>query len=530
MEEKRLCVITSHFNPAGYSIKKRNYDIFAQEIRSYGLPLVTVEASFNGTYEIEDAIHVKADSKLWLKENLLNIALKHLPSGCEYVAWIDADILFGNPDWVQETIAKLKTNSVVQLFEYVVRLPKLKSEVDTYTSKIVSGAILGGKEKDFDVLRGETGFAWAARRSLLEQHGFYENCIIGSGDAAWYYTIVGRPDLFLERIPLSPSHQLDYLDWARKIYNDVGGIDYVSGVISHLWHGEAHNRNYLNRHYILLDNNFNPRSDITKNQDGCIVWSNTNLEMQDAVEHYFLERKEDKEEKTADVASLLLMSYNRPENIEKILNEIVDYECLDEIIVFNNNPNERLGYHLATNKIKVINSSHDLGLRTRWLMAAMARNPKLIVQDDDIIVPQDTMKTMIASLVTDEDKIYSLHGRKLSPDGTYNLKNEYGKVPIILTRCAAFHRKFVPHILQSESAFFKNPKERWPSANTFPADDLFLSYAVKSKTNKLHHALDLPYTDIPDNIGISNRVGHIQKRTLICQQLDDFFGAGLDKP
>lgn len=31
---------------------------------------------------------------MWLKENLLNIALQNVPKEVKYIAWCDADILF----------------------------------------------------------------------------------------------------------------------------------------------------------------------------------------------------------------------------------------------------------------------------------------------------------------------------------------------------------------------------------------------------------------------------------------------------
>ncbi len=67
-------------------------------------------------------IQVRYDKPLWLKESLLNIALKRLPQDAQYVAWIDADVSFHNPDYIAQTIQKLQDHDVIQMFSLMVDL------------------------------------------------------------------------------------------------------------------------------------------------------------------------------------------------------------------------------------------------------------------------------------------------------------------------------------------------------------------------------------------------------------------------
>jgi hypothetical protein len=60
---------------------------------------------------------VSSDSKVWIKENLINLGIKTLPEDWKFVAWIDADITFLNQNWVDETKEKLQSSDIVQLWQ-----------------------------------------------------------------------------------------------------------------------------------------------------------------------------------------------------------------------------------------------------------------------------------------------------------------------------------------------------------------------------------------------------------------------------
>lgn len=69
-----MAVVTAFFNPCGYANLRRNYSEFRRHL---GVPLRTIELSFNGTFEISDALHVNGGpaNLLWQKERLLNLVV-----------------------------------------------------------------------------------------------------------------------------------------------------------------------------------------------------------------------------------------------------------------------------------------------------------------------------------------------------------------------------------------------------------------------------------------------------------------------
>lgn len=103
-----FAVITIIFNPIQYKSRYALYHRFAKHMLRCGIHLFTVECIFETKEQFglpKQKFHVtnpneprhlqiKAPSVIWLKENLINIAVQHLPSSIEYVAWLDADIEF----------------------------------------------------------------------------------------------------------------------------------------------------------------------------------------------------------------------------------------------------------------------------------------------------------------------------------------------------------------------------------------------------------------------------------------------------
>jgi hypothetical protein len=103
-----FAVITVIFNPVKYKSRYEHYQKFEAHMARSGVQLTTVECIFESTphfglprqnFEITRAgdhrhIQLVAPSIMWLKENLINIAVQRLPQNIEYVAWLDADIEF----------------------------------------------------------------------------------------------------------------------------------------------------------------------------------------------------------------------------------------------------------------------------------------------------------------------------------------------------------------------------------------------------------------------------------------------------
>ncbi len=103
-----FAVITVIFNPIRYKSRYDHYQKFEAHMSQSGAHLITVECIFESAprfglpgqiFDItraDDHRHIQliASSIIWMKENLINIAIQRLPQNVEYVAWLDADIEF----------------------------------------------------------------------------------------------------------------------------------------------------------------------------------------------------------------------------------------------------------------------------------------------------------------------------------------------------------------------------------------------------------------------------------------------------
>lgn len=283
---KKLGVVTCHFNPCGYVAPVRNYHEFKAKL---GVPLVTVEMSYTGRFEFDDSIKIKADinrNNMWQKERLLNIGIESMPADVDAVAWVDADIIFQNPNWYEDTKQLLSVYPVVQLFEHVDY-----QGPDGSVERQTASWAYNHKIKDKQAY-GAPGFAWAARCEAIAD-GLHDQDIVGGGDC---HLLAGWLDetKFVQRQYAGMEVWTDeFLEWKKNQLPRVRGkIGCVSGDAYHLFHGTRENRQYLSRVDILKRHDFTP-ADIRIDGNGLWEWATDKPGLRRDVAEYFAGRKED---------------------------------------------------------------------------------------------------------------------------------------------------------------------------------------------------------------------------------------------
>lgn len=289
-----LCVITTFFNPFGFKTPISNYHIFADSLRSQGANLLTVELAFGdkqfclsgpGIYRL------RGNSVMWQKERLLNHALTLLPDDCDMVVWADADILWPDASWLERTRQSLGKCDVAQVFEGAIRLPpglknwSCRNSDDTPLTwePGTSFHLLNGRQFNYTVM----GYAWAGRRDWLTRVGFYEKCVLGSGD----YVMLNALFKLEHGFGYAPLDE-DVAGWQRGVNATQPRIGYVPGTICHLYHGSNDLRRYGNRHLILAAGGFDPKTDV-KVENNVLTWASHKPSLHAAVNEYFSSRCSD---------------------------------------------------------------------------------------------------------------------------------------------------------------------------------------------------------------------------------------------
>jgi hypothetical protein len=304
-----MWALTTYFNPIRYKRRLSNYRIFRSGLH---IPLVTVELSFDGQFELtkNDAdvlIQISGGAVLWQKERLLNIAIKSVPSDVKNIAWLDCDILFERNDWVEEAEKQLNERyNVVQLFSKAIYLNEKDAveNLHNYNSyPAVPGLVALYKNNNIlplDKLAVSTqgglvynpGLAWAGKTEIFVKHGFYDQAIIGAGDLYMANSIFGTMDSMKKLHSLNEPRNDSYLKWGEPFHQTVANkVGFISGGIYHLWHGDTKNRNYKDRFKILAD--FDPRADVYIGENGVWHWTKPNTALAEQLRAHFLNRRED---------------------------------------------------------------------------------------------------------------------------------------------------------------------------------------------------------------------------------------------
>jgi hypothetical protein len=305
--------ITTFFNPGASDRRLANYRRFREHSLRQGMPLVTVELAFGeapfelgAPHDADILVQRRSTSVLWQKERLLNLALAALPERCEGVCWADADVLFEDDNWIEETQTLLRDHVILQPFSAAVRLPKDKvpseypggevgrtiekgTDTGTYSESVCSA--LSGWLPSFS---GTTGYAWCARRSFLDEIGFYDRCIVGGGDRELALAFAYAPGKAPKRhVRIHHGRLRDHIRiWQERVHSRAGRCAYRRGVLHHLWHGDPANRNYVDRHAILEQFDFDPERDLALDDGGCWQWATGKTDLVDAVRRYFEARSE----------------------------------------------------------------------------------------------------------------------------------------------------------------------------------------------------------------------------------------------
>jgi hypothetical protein len=292
----RLTVLTAHFNPAGYHSHAANFSQFSDGIRAAGCDLLVAEQLFQGrTREIAGSYTFPGHglNTLWQKERLLNLLLPLLPADCEYVAWIDQDILFRRSDWAAATIEALQTYRIVQPWEQA--FDRMPDGTESARKRSSGWAAINEPRSLPNIGKFHPGYAWAARRDWLQDHKLFDQAIVGAGDILMLHALT---DLPITCRDFAPRLTAAAMAWGTALRPHLmGHCGYVPGDILHLWHGERQHRHYSERQQTVRRHGFDPQTDLELDAAGLWQWTeharNKKPRLIAYVRDYFRSRQED---------------------------------------------------------------------------------------------------------------------------------------------------------------------------------------------------------------------------------------------
>jgi len=188
----------------------------------------------------------------------------------------------------------------------------------------------------------------------------------------------------------------------------------------------------------------------------------------------------------------VMLNWKRPTNVARILSGWQASGIVTEAIVWNNNP-------AAT-------------FRHQW-----ASNECLLIQDDDLELPAESLRALVDAWQDDPDIIHGVFGRAPKPDGSYarNIGGD-AESPVVLTRVLLAHRRYASRFFQVAPTFDDVQREGKPAGN---GEDIIFSYVATSESGRLNRVHRVSVTELPAPHSIRGRnwKGHVAHRTRLLR-------------
>jgi hypothetical protein len=307
LDPSQLHVFTARSNPLYWASTHRNWQAFARGMLAAGVTLTVIDCAFGEEDHLcaMDGVRhipVRAKTRVWNKENLLNIGVHRTPEA-QYIAWIDADIIFRRDDWAIATLRALQHYDVVQPWSDAYDLGPHGEHIAHHRSfcrQFFHRQPLVATHRPYWHGDGgphtypHSGYAWAMTRQAFDWlGGLFELGGMGSGDHHMSLALIGEGDA---SVPggVADAYRREVKRWEGRALRHVNrNIGYVPGTVEHLFHGRKTDRGYQSRWEMFVQNDFDPLEDLKRNSHGVLEFASNKPELRHDFDLYLQSRNED---------------------------------------------------------------------------------------------------------------------------------------------------------------------------------------------------------------------------------------------
>jgi len=280
--EKNMAIIIPYFNFVNSINIRNNLLTVKDSLEKSQIPFFIGEILYNNQKSLFNnefnIFSFHTNSIMFYKEHLVNLIESKINHSFKYICILDADIIFENKNWYNDTIKILETVDICQPFENAIWLNKDKTHIKTNKSIL------------FDNITGHPGFVWALRRDLFK---IFDLCLIGGGDR------------ILSHLILKKRIKKKYItkcatEFQKTIKHTIKYSYLIKDTIYHLYHGSIEKRQYFDRENIMMlflqkyTTNFDISQLITINGNEVYEWKEKfRNEINIKLLQYFQNRKDD---------------------------------------------------------------------------------------------------------------------------------------------------------------------------------------------------------------------------------------------
>ena len=202
--------------------------------------------------------------------------------------WLDCDVVFEHDDWADQSLRALGAPRFSSRFTACMsrsqttgtRTANCRLERNSGIRWLTCFRSASLPRKFFRATcvikqRANSGLAWVARRELLDRDGFYDVCVMGSGNRAMLCGALGTPENAIRYLHDDACVGRSTMPRGQtRIFTACAPRSAASmSTIVHLWHGDLIHRRYQERHREFSRYHYDPASDIALDDQGCWLWN-----------------------------------------------------------------------------------------------------------------------------------------------------------------------------------------------------------------------------------------------------------------
>lgn len=216
----------------------------------------------------------------------------------------------------------------------------------------------------------------------------------------------------------------------------------------------------------------------------------------------------------------IILSYKRPNNIQRICETILSIPQVKKLILSNNNPLVQLDSFVKINdpRFTMIAQEKDSGCITRYVIASLEKSNYFFCIDDDLFFTKKQIEHLMNQLVQDSSRPHGFWGQGIVKNNndvsfTGSVINA-NKVVDILNRAYFFTKA---HVIEF---FALLELSQINLGDVGPCDDIFLSFSGTRKP-KVHYIENFEDCPTSNALGIAcwRDEGFSRKRAAVLQRI-----------
>lgn len=276
-------IIIPYFSPCNFKKPRQNIYTIIQKLIDSNYPVYVIEAVMPGAEKLsfpKEIIHKQINANfeniIFQKEALLNIGASICPY--DKLIFIDSDVEFDNPDWLNESSKILDTYDIIQPYDVAIWLNKGNQSRQLAR---ISGAKAIADNIPIHGAKQHPGFAWGMTRLAFNKiNGFYFHHPLGGSDTIlWFGLMPNDPEAsMISHWAVTNEffkNTISYKNYRQNIQHKNLKIGYVDNcTILHLYHGNLENRQYVSRNFKYMPDMQDGEFPVLKSENGLLAWKN----------------------------------------------------------------------------------------------------------------------------------------------------------------------------------------------------------------------------------------------------------------